>query len=409
MRMLRDRRILLGISGGIAAYKVGYLARGLRKAGADVRVVMTGTAERFVGPLTFEALTENPVGTDADFFHTGGGVSHVEIARTSDLIVVAPCTATTLARLACGFADNLLSAVVLASRAPVLLVPSMHAAMWDSHAVRQNLARLDPGRFVVMQPEEGDLASGDRGPGRFPETDDVLDRAAGALGPRDLEGTTFVVTAGPTREPMDPVRMVTNPSTGRMGIEIARAAQVRGARVRLVLGPTEVPPPRPFDDEHLRVTRVSTCLEMLEATREALKDADALVMAAAPADQAPASARTAKTRKEALPATLELVPTPDILRTLRPECTGKVVLGFAAETDDVAASGRRKLLGKGLDLLFANPVGEAKGFGPRPNEGWIIAPDRDPEPVASMAKADLADLLLDRIAVRLRPAGLVRS
>lgn len=405
MRALKDSRILLGISGGIAAYKVGFLARGLRKAGADVRVVMTDAATKFVGPLTFEALTENPVGTDADFFHTGGGVSHVEMARACDLIVIAPCTATTLARLAGGFADNLLSAVVLASRAPVLLVPSMHTAMWQSHAVQQNLARLDPSRFRVMPPEAGDLASGDVGPGRFPDPQDILEQAAATLGPRDLTGRAIVVTAGPTREPMDPVRLITNPSTGRMGIELARAAQIRGARVRLVLGPTEVPPPRAFDDASISVVRVTTTQQMLEATLAALQGADALVMAAAPADQRPAAPRPGKGRKKDLPATLDLVTTPDILLTLRPALAGRVVLGFAAETDDVEASGRRKLDEKGLDLLFANPVGDDAGFGARPNEGFLISRDRDTETVASRTKADLADFLLDRLAERLPTSG----
>ncbi len=405
MRALQDRTILLGITGGIAAYKAGYVARGLRKAGANVRVVMTDAATKFVGPVTFEALTENPVGTDADFFHTGGGVSHVEIARASDLIVIAPCTATTLARLANGFADNLLSAVVLASRAPVLLVPSMHTQMWQSHAVQSNLARLDPARFRVMPPEAGDLASGDVGPGRFPEPDDILERAAATLGPRDLEGVTIVVTAGPTREPMDPVRLITNPSTGRMGIEIARAAQVRGARVRLVLGPTEVPPPRPFDAGSMAVSRVTTTDQMLEATRAALPGANALVMAAAPADQRPAAVRPAKSRKRDLPTTLGLEATPDILATLRPALAGLVVMGFAAETDDVEASGRRKLEEKGLDLLFANPVGGDQGFGDRPNEGFLIARDRETQVVMARSKADLADLLLDRLAERLPACG----
>jgi phosphopantothenoylcysteine decarboxylase/phosphopantothenate--cysteine ligase len=404
MRELHGRRILLGISGGIAAYKVGYLVRGLRKAGASVRVVMTATAMKFVGPLTFEALSENPVGTDDDFFHTGGGVSHVEIARSSDLVVIAPCTATTLARLANGLADNLLSAVVLASRAPVLLVPSMHTAMWESYAVRQNLGRLDPQRFVVMTPSAGDLASGDSGPGRFPETDEIIETAARTLGPRDLEGTTIAVTAGPTREFIDPVRLITNPSTGRMGIEIARAALRRGAVVRLVLGPTEVLPPAPIEGASLAVTRVTNCNQMLQATRTAVDGADVLVMAAAPSDQAPAAPRETKAKKEDLASSVDLVSTPDILKTLRPLLAGKFVMGFAAETGDIEASGRRKLDDKGLDLLFANPVGTDRGFGARPNEGWLIGRDAPSETVPPMAKRELADLLLDRIATALQDA-----
>ncbi len=401
MRALKGKRVLLGVTGGIAAYKAGFVARGLRKAGAEVRVVMTGSATKFVGPLTFEALSENPVGTDADFFHAGAGVSHVEIARSCDLVVIAPCTATTLARLANGFADNLLSAAVMASRSPVLLVPSMHTAMWQSHAVRRNLARLDPQRFRIMPPEAGDLASGDVGPGRFPDPGDILEMAAWTLGPRDLEGRIVVVTAGPTREPIDPVRMITNPSTGRMGIELARASQIRGAKVRLVLGPTQVPVPRAFDADSLVVIRVTTCQQMLDATQEALQQADALIMAAAPADQRPADAGQHKRRKDELPSALPMVPTPDILKTLRPRLAGKVVLGFAAETCDVESSGQRKLREKNLDLLFANPVGEGIGFGDRLNGGWLVNGEGPAETVPSMSKPDLANLLLDRIVARL--------
>ena len=405
MRALQGRRVVLGITGGIAAYKAGFVARGLRRAGATVHVVMTESATRFVGPLTFEALSEHAVGTDQDLWRTGGGVSHVEAARVADLIVVAPCTATSLARFAGGFADNLLSAVVLASRCPVLLVPSMHTEMWQAHATRRNVSLLDPERFHVMAPEVGDLASGDRGPGRFPEPEDILEQAAFALGPRDLEGRLVVVTAGPTREDFDPVRTLTNPSTGRMGIEVARAAQIRGARVRLILGPTEVPPPRPLGPATLEVTRVESCQQMLEATAAAAAGADVLVMAAAPADQRPAARVDRKRGKGDLPAQVALEPTPDILKTLRPALEGTLVMGFAAETDDVEASGARKLQDKGLDLLFANPVGGGRGFGAVVNGGWLLSADAPVEAVAPLPKAELADLLLDRLAARLGPAG----
>lgn len=395
---LTGKRVLLGVCGGIAAYKAALLARALVRAGATVRVAMTASGQRFVTPLTFEALTEQACLTDEDLFHTGGGVSHVEIARTSDLILIAPATATTIARLAGGFADNLLSAVVLASRAPVLLVPSMHTAMWESVPVQRNLGLLDPARYRVMPPESGDLASGDSGPGRFPEPDDIVDAAAAALVPQDLAGRRVVVTAGPTREPLDPVRALTNPSTGRMGIEVARAAQIRGATVHLVLGPTEVPPPRPLGAGRLGVTRVTTTAEMLAATRAATAEADVLVMAAAPADERPARPATTKIRKEDLPRNLELEPTPDILRTLRPELAGRVVVGFAAETADVETSGRRKLAEKGLDLLFANPVDAGRGFGAGVNQGVLLGRDGAREDVSPRTKVQVADLILDRVA-----------
>jgi phosphopantothenoylcysteine decarboxylase/phosphopantothenate--cysteine ligase len=398
---LTGRRILLGVCGGIAAYKSALLARALIRAGASVRVAMTASGQRFVAPLTFEALTEQTCLTDDDLFHTGGGVSHVEIARTSDLILVAPATATTLARLAGGFADNLLSAVVLASRAPVLLVPSMHTAMWEAVPVQRNLGLLDPARYRVMRPASGDLASGDCGPGRFPEPDDIVDAAAAALAPQDLAGRRVVVTAGPTREHLDPVRMLTNPSTGRMGIEVARSAQIRGAHVHLILGPTEVPPPRALDTNRLVVTRVVSTADMLAATRAALVEADALVMAAAPADERPARSAAGKVRKEDLPTTLALEPTPDILKTLRAEPGRRVVVGFAAETEDIEVSGRRKMADKGLDLLFANPVDGGRGFGVAVNEGILLGPDGRSETVSTRSKAAVADLLLDRLVALL--------
>lgn len=395
---LTQRTVLLGVCGGIAAYKSALLARALIRAGASVRVAMTASAQRFIAPLTFEALTEQPCLTDADLFHTGGGVSHVEIARTSDLIVIAPATATTLARLAGGFADNLLSAVVLASRAPVLIVPSMHTAMWESLPVQRNLGLLDPGRYHRLLPDSGALASGDTGPGRFPEVEDIVDAATAALVPQDLMGRRVVVTAGPTREPLDPVRVLTNPSTGRMGIELARAAQIRGAHVHLILGPTHLAPPRELGPGRMTVRRVVTTEDMLDATRSAMAAADTLIMAAAPADERPATPGADKIRKEELPATLALEHTPDILKTLRAELAGKVVVGFAAETTDIEASGRRKLEAKGLALLFANPVDAGRGFGAPTNQGVLLARDGTRLDVPTQPKSALADLILDRVA-----------
>lgn len=402
MRTWKDRRVVLGVCGGIAAYKAVLLLRAIQRAGASLRVVMTEAATRFVGPLTFEALSESRVGLDADFLGIGtGGATHIEWAREADLVLVAPCTATTLARIAHGMADTLLSAIVLASQCPVMLVPSMHTGMWQAHATQQNLRLLDPERFHWMPPDTGDLASGDRGPGRFPEVEDILQEAAYALGPRDLQGRVFVVTAGPTREPMDPVRVLTNPSTGRMGIELARAALRRGAEVRLVLGPTEVAPPRALAKVPLQLQRVTTCREMLEATRAFLQGADALLMAAAPADQAPLSADPRKRRKEELPDLLALSRTPDILATLVPETRGKIVLAFAAETGDLVSAGSDKRARKGATLLFANAVGQGRGFGAVDNGGWLIGPEGPPEEILPISKEDLADLLIDRLRDRL--------
>lgn len=403
MRAFQGRRVLLGVTGGIAAYKAALLARLLAKAGAEVRVAMTAAATKFVGPLTFEALTGRSCLLDEDLFGRGGAVTHVAAAHEADLVVIAPATANTIAKLSNGLADNVLTSTLLASRAPVLLVPSMHTEMWGAKPTQDNLRRLDPARYRFVPPEVGDLASGDHGPGRFPEPADLVREAACLLSGGDLAGRTLVVTAGPTREHLDPVRVLTNPSTGRMGIALAQAALVRGASVRLVAGPVSVPLPRPLacGAGTLSVTRIETTRELLEAVRAALPGADALLMAAAPADERPAEPSTSKVRKDDLPALLRLEANPDILRTLRHALAGLVVLAFAAETDDVEASGAAKREAKDADLLFANPVGAGRGFGSTLNEGVLVGADGFRLDVPPCSKDDLADLLLDHVAARL--------
>lgn len=396
MRALKDRNLLLGVSGGIAAYKAAWLARALIKAGARVTPCLTRAATRFVTPLTFEALCGQRCLTDDDFFARGEAIAHIEAARTCDGVVIAPATANTIARIACGLADNLLCSIVLASRAPVLVVPSMHAAMWENPITQANLARLPPDRFHVMPPEAGDLASGDRGIGRFPDLDAIVDEAASLVSPQDLDGRRVVVTGGPTREHLDPVRVLTNPSSGRMGVALARAAAIRGATVCLVLGPTEVPPPRGPARRPVEVVRVETTTDLLQEVRARVAGADALLMAAAPADEAPAEPSAAKVRKEDLPRTLELRSTPDILSEV-PRPHGLVTLGFAAETGSLTEAGRKKRRAKRLDWIFVNPVGPGLGFGTPDNEGVLLGPDGE-EAVPRMPKEDLADILLDRVS-----------
>lgn len=400
MRALSGQNILLGVTGGIAAYKAAWLARALIKAGSRVTPCMTEAATRFVTPLTFEALCGRPCLTDHDFFARGEAILHIEAARTSDAIVVAPATANTIARIALGFADNLLCSIVLASKAPVLLVPSMHEAMWHNPITQSNVARLPADRFRVMPPDIGDLASGDKGAGRFPEIEAIVDETAHMVSRRDLEGRRVVVTGGPTREHLDPVRVLTNPSSGRMGVALARAAAIRGASVCLILGPTEVLPPRGPAARPIEVVRVETTAEMDEAVRSKVVGADALLMAAAPADEAPAHPSPTKIRKEDLQRIVELRPTPDILAGLDQRPPGLVILGFAAETEDLLEAGRRKLQDKRLNLLFANPVGDGRGFGAPDNEGVLIGPD-GAEAISRMSKEDLADLLLDRVVALL--------
>jgi phosphopantothenoylcysteine decarboxylase/phosphopantothenate--cysteine ligase len=405
MRAIAGRRLVLGVCGGIAAYKAAYLARALVREGAAVTPVMTAAGTRFVTPLTLEALTGTRCLTPDELFAAGASIVHIEMSRC-DGFVIAPATANTIARLANGLADDLLSAAVLASKAPVLLVPSMNTGMWENPATQANLAKLPPGRFYVMRPDDGALACGDTGAGRFPEPPDILPEVAAMLGPRDLAGKRIVVTAGPTREPVDPVRVLTNPSSGRMGVALAAEAQIRGADTVLVLGPTEVAPPRPLSRGSLSVIRVTTAIEMRDALRDALPGAHALVMAAAVADERPAKPSGTKIAKKDLPRTLDLVPNPDLLVTLRPDLAGKVVLGFAAETGDLEAGGRRKLEAKGLDLLFANPVGNGKGFGDVRGEGVLLGRDGTREDLAPMAKTGLAEVLMDRVSALLARQGL---
>ncbi|NOZ02698.1 MAG: bifunctional phosphopantothenoylcysteine decarboxylase/phosphopantothenate--cysteine ligase CoaBC [Deltaproteobacteria bacterium] len=404
MKALDEKLIILGVTGGIAAYKSGLLARALVRAGARVTVVMSEAATRFVAPLTFEALTGNPCLTDASMFEQGAAISHVELARKADCIVIAPATANTIAKISHGFADTLLTTTVLASSAPVLMVPSMHTGMWENELTQGNLDGL-PSRFTVMAPDVGVLASGDKGAGRFPDEDSIVWEAAALLAGQDFEDRTVVVTGGPTREHLDPVRVFTNPSTGRMGIAVAMAAQVRGARVRLVLGPTQVEPPRRITGRSMDVVRVETASEMLRAVDEALEGADALVMAAAVADERPVAPSAEKVRKGDLPSSVKLERTPDILMSLANGLGDIVTLGFAAETGDLEAAGRAKLEAKGLDLIFANPVGGGRGFASSVNEGILLGRDGFSLPVGSMAKQDLADLLLDHVAALMPGLG----
>jgi phosphopantothenoylcysteine decarboxylase/phosphopantothenate--cysteine ligase len=395
---LRGRRVLLGVCGGIAAYKAAFLARELRSEGADVTAVLTASATRFVGVETFAGLTGNPA--YAALWVADGTVVHVDLAHVADVLVIAPATANTLAKLAHGLADDLLSATALEFRGPIVVAPAMHAGMWTSPATQANVAALAARGVLFTGPVEGALAHGDEGIGRLAEPEDIVEtvRAAaeefpGVEGP--LAGRRVLVTAGPTYEPIDPVRFVGNRSSGKMGIAIASEALARGAMVTLVLGPGTVAPPAGVD-----VIRVDTADAMREAVL-ARADADAIVMAAAVADFRPKVAADRKLKKEHGVPELVFEPTPDILRELAAgRRSGQVLVGFAAETDDVVAAGRDKLARKGLDLLVANAVGRpATGFGADTNDAAIVAASGEDTPLRTWTKAELAAALWDRVAV----------
>jgi phosphopantothenoylcysteine decarboxylase / phosphopantothenate---cysteine ligase len=396
--VLAGRRVLLGVTGGIAAYKAALLARSLTAGGAEVTTILTESATRFVGPDTFAGLTGRPVHTS--LWERPGEVLHVRLAHETDVAVIAPATANVLAALATGLAGDLLTATMLEYDGPIVLAPAMHTGMWSHPATRRNVATLSERGAVFVGPVDGPLAHGDAGVGRLAEPDAILGAVIAATAPpdRSLEGRRMLIAAGPTHEPLDPVRFLGNRSTGRMGVEVAEQALARGAAVTLVLGPDTVPPP-----PAAIVVRVGTAEEMRDAVVAAAVDADAVVMAAAVADFRPKGVADRKLKKELGVPDLVLEPTPDILAELgahrRP---GQVLVGFAAETDDVEGAGREKLRRKHADLVVANRVGEpGTGFGADTNEAAVLAADGADLPLRTWTKTELAAALCDRIAALL--------
>ncbi|MFI9257962.1 bifunctional phosphopantothenoylcysteine decarboxylase/phosphopantothenate--cysteine ligase CoaBC [Streptomyces sp. ISID311] len=401
----RERpRVVLGVSGGIAAYKACELLRRLTESGHDVRVVPTASALHFVGEATWSALSGNPAGTEV--WESVHEVPHVRIGQAADLVVVAPATADMLAKAAHGLADDLLTNTLLTARCPVIFAPAMHTEMWENPATQENVATLRRRGALVIEPAVGRLTGVDTGKGRLPDPAEIFDfcRRVLARGPRaaeqDLAGRHVVVSAGGTREPLDPVRYLGNRSSGKQGYALARTAVARGARVTLVAGNTELPDPAGVD-----VIRIGTARQLHEAVLKAAAEADAVVMAAAVADFRPAVYTTGKIKKidGQEPEPVTLVRNPDILAELSGERArpGQVVVGFAAETDDVLANGRAKLARKGCDLLVVNEVGEHKAFGSAGNEAVILAADGTETPVPYGPKEDLADTVWDLVAPRL--------
>jgi phosphopantothenoylcysteine decarboxylase/phosphopantothenate--cysteine ligase len=394
---LEGRRVLLGVTGGIAAYKACILVRLLRLQGASVRVVMTRSAERFVGPATFAALSDHRVYTD--LFEEPGVVLHVRLAHEADIAVVAPATANVIAKLAQGVADDLLTSTLLEATCPLVLAPAMHTGMWEHPATQANVDALASRGARIVGPAHGSLAAGDEGTGRMTEPEGIVQAIEDVLSSAgDLAGRRIVVTAGPTWEPIDPVRFVGNRSTGKMGFAVAAEAFERGAAVTLVVGPGTVEPPA-----GPTVVRVTTAEEMRRAVLDAAADADAVVMAAAVADFKPETSADDKLKKDLGPPQVRLVPTADILLELRKAELGPrgdtVLVGFAAETRDVEASGREKLRRKGVQLLVANEVGrEGTGFGSDTNRAAILSADGEDVGLREWSKRELAAAICDRLA-----------
>ena len=392
--MLQGRRIAVGVSGSIAAYKAAEVVRGLIRAGAEVRVVMTQAATRFVGAATFGALTGYPVHTD--LFAEPERVLHVELGRWAEAGVVCGATASTLARLASGEAEDPVSATYLMCRCPVVVAPAMHTEMWEHAAVRRSVERLREDGVRIVIPEVGDLASGDFGVGRLAAPDAIVEEVRAALTHQDLTGVRVLVTAGPTREALDPVRYISNRSTGRMGFALAQEARRRGADVVVVSGPVSEPPPAGVE-----VVGVSTADEMLAECLDRYEDVDVVVLNAAVADWRPARVAERKIRKSEMGSSIELEPTPDIASELGRKKGAQTLVLFAAETDDVVARAAEKLRQKHADLVVANTVGrEGTGFESETNEAAIVSA-AGVEELPRMRKDELAVLIWDRI-VRVR-------
>lgn len=396
MGTLTNKRILLGVTGGIAAYKSADTVRRLREAGAEVRVVMTAGAAEFITALTLQAVSGHPVHQQLLDAGAEAGMGHIELARWADAVLVAPASANFLARLAQGRADDLLSAVCLASGAPVAVAPAMNQQMWNNAATQSNLAILKKNGVKIFGPAEGSQACGEVGPGRMLEPADLVALVAELFSAGELDGLRVVVTAGPTWEAIDPVRGLTNRSSGKMGYAVAQAAMEAGASVTLISGPTALP-----DPERVRTLRVESAQEMLNAVNDHIADADIFIATAAVADYRPAHAAEGKIKKTEAKMTLELERTPDILASVAARKPAPFTVGFAAETENLEQHARQKLESKKLDLVAANRVGSGLGFEADENALLLIEHGGVTE-LPAQSKTKLARALIRHIAARYR-------
>ncbi|MDZ7783389.1 MAG: bifunctional phosphopantothenoylcysteine decarboxylase/phosphopantothenate--cysteine ligase CoaBC [Halioglobus sp.] len=368
MAHLFNRNVLLGVSGGIAAYKSAELVRQLRDRGASVRVIMTRGALEFITPLTLQALSGNPVHTELLDAEAEQGMGHIELARWADLLLIAPATADLIARLSAGRADDLLTTVALATPAPLLLAPAMNQQMWRDTATAANIETLATRGATIVGPGEGSQACGDTGPGRMEEPPVIADAAAALFASGALAGVRVVVTGGPTREPLDPVRYISNYSSGKMGFAIARAAAEAGAQATIVAGPVNLQTP-----EHVARIDVESAREMLEQCELLLEDCDVFIACAAVADYRPAREESQKIKKNEEKLVVELVRNPDILAAVAAREQRPFTVGFAAETNDVLANARDKMSRKGLDMIVANDVSDSSiGFNSDDNAATVL-------------------------------------
>lgn len=391
--MLSGKCVVLGVTGGIAAYKACEIVSRLKKLHANVRVVMTEHACRFVAPLSFETMSENQVYVSQ--FDKNWEIEHISLAKSADIMVVAPATANFIGKYACGIADDLMSTTVMAMTAPVLVAPAMNCAMWRSPATQQNLETLRQRGVKFVGPESGFLACGDTDVGRMSEPVKIVDEIIRLLtAPKDLTGKHVLVTAGPTREMIDPVRFLSNRSTGKMGYAIAEAARDRGAKVTLVTGPVSLPPV-----PGVEMVNITSTLDLYDEVTSRAKTADAVIQAAAPADFRPESVSSVKIKKNGEDMALRLVPNPDIAAALgQAKHEGQVLVAFAAETNDVLENAQKKLLKKNADMIVANDVTmPGAGFAGNTNCVTLITKE-NMESLPMMSKREVADAILDRVA-----------
>lgn len=396
---IEGKTVVFGITGGIAAYKAPLIVRGLKRLGLDVNVVMTEAARHFVTPLVLTTLSGRPVNTDmfAGISGTSHEIDHIALADRADLFLIAPATANFIAKLAHGIADDLLTCTVLATRAPVLICPSMNVNMLSNKATQDNLETVKARGINVLEPSTGELACGWEGAGRLPEPARIMEEVKRLLALHDLAGINILITSGPTCEDIDPVRFITNRSTGKMGAAIVEAASIRGARLTVISGPVMVDY-APW----ATVIDVRSAQEMLAAVKENLAETDVLIMAAAVADYTPHTYSKSKIKKGEKTAHIELTSTPDILATIRSLKESKIFVGFAAETENLKSYAQDKMVRKGLDMIVANRVGETNtGFASDTNSGVILSPEGVIYDFEHMEKEVLAHKILDLVKERL--------
>jgi len=394
--MLRNKVIVLGVSGSIAAYKAAEIASQLTQAGAKVNVILTEEAVQFISPVTFRAITGRPVVTEMFDLDSEFSIEHVSLAKAADVVVISPATANIIAKLAAGVADDMLCCTVLATKAPVIIAPAMETNMYNNPVTQDNLSKLKVRKFLIIGPATGWLASGKEGLGRLADVSDII-RSIRQVVERsgNLAGKHIVVTAGGTQEPVDPVRYVSNRSSGKMGYALAEAARDRGAKVTLITAPVSL-----LEPEGVEVVKINTAQEMLQAVEKATRQADALVMAAAVADYRPAKVAKDKIKKEESGLTLRLECTPDILGSIK----GNLIkVGFAAESGNLVENARQKRKQKGLDFIVANDITtKDSGFGTDTNQVTIIDRQGKVDSLPLMSKREVADKVLDKVAKLLR-------